>query len=292
MTIVRFPKVNSVRLELELLSDAPFKLTQKPEYLEVQVSEGSAAGSPRAAQASAAAATDKGAGDLELLRTENDGLRAENLAVRKDVIRLEEENQRLKKELAESAKQIEEANALSRSLQARVNFMEEQVGRLQSKVGKTAGEPRAGGPSIALGAAAATVPAPLPAPITAPVTASPKPDGDQAALAVNQAVAAWLDAWREKNIGAYASFYAADFHALEMGRDAWIADKKKKFSSKKKFNIAADNVKIGIEPDGIATVVFEQTYSTGAYKDRGLKRLRLRNSGGNWLIISEEWSPL
>ncbi|MBI5636471.1 MAG: AMIN domain-containing protein [Nitrospinae bacterium] len=293
MTVVRFPKVNSVRLELELLSDAPFKLTQKPDYLEVQLSEGAAAAPPRVAPPSSPAAADKGAGDLELLRTENENLRAESLAIRKETIRLEEENQRLKKELGESAKQMEEANALSRSLQARVTFMEEQVSGLQAKVGNAADGSPSGGSSIALGApSAVAVPVPLPAPIAAPAAAAHKPDDEQAKMAVNQTVAAWLGAWRNKNIGKYASFYAPEFRAQDMERDAWIADKKAKFSSSRKFSIAADNVKIGIGPDGGATVVFEQTYKTGAYKDRGLKQLRLRNQDGNWLIVSEEWSPL
>lgn len=293
MTVVRFPKVNSVRLELELLSDAPFKLTQKPDYLEVQLSEGAAAVPPRGTPASSPVAADKGADDPELLRTETENLRAENLAIRKETIRLEEENQRLKKELGESARQMEEANALSRSLQARVTFMEEQVSGLQAKVGKATDGPPSGGSSIALGApAAVAVPVPLPAPIAVPATAAQKPDDEQAKMAVNQAVAAWLRAWRDKNIGKYASFYAPEFRAQDMERDAWIADKKAKFSSSRKFSIAADNVKIGIGPDGGATVVFEQTYKTGAYKDRGLKQLRLRNLDGNWLIVSEEWSPL
>ncbi len=301
MMVVRFPKVNSIRLEMELLTDAPFKLTQKPDYLEVQLSDGGAA-QPRAAQGSAAStgAAEKGAGDLDLLRTENETLRADNLAFRKETLRLEEENQRLKKEQVENSKQIEEATALSRSLQARVVFMEEQVTGLQAKVGSAKGEEQAGGPSIALGGGPVAVPvpvpvpvpAPLPSPIADPSTAAQKPDDEKVKMAVNQAVATWLKAWRDKNIGKYAACYAPDFRGQDMGLDAWLADKKAKFSSGKKLSITADNVKIGIGPDGVATVVFEQTYQTGSYKDRGLKRLRLQNMGGNWLIVSEEWSPL
>ncbi len=301
MMVVRFPKVNSVRLELELLADAPFKLTQKPDYLEVQLSEGAATVQPRAAQgpsvSAAAAADNKGTGDLDALRAENETLRADNLTLRKESLRLEEENQQLKKVQAENGKQMEEAAALSRSLQARVIFMEEQVSGLQAKVGNAgSGEPRTAGPSIALGGAPLAVPvpvpAPLPSPIAAPITATEKPDDEKVKMGVNQAVAAWLNAWREKNLGKYASCYAADFRGQDMGLDGWLGDKKTKFSSGRKFTIAADNVKIGIGPDGIATVVFEQTYKTGAYQDRGLKRLRLRNQGGIWLIVSEEWSPL
>ena len=313
MMVVRFPKVNSVRLEMELLADAPFKLTQKPDYLEVQLSEGAASAQPRTAQgsSSASAAVEKGSGDLDALRAENETLRADKLALRKETLRLEEENQRLKKEQAESAKQLEEAAALSRSLQARVVFMEEQVSGLQAKVGNSSGEgTRSGGPAIALGGESAvvavpvpvTVPAakvapepaaaPLPAPIAAPAASAQKPDDEKVKQAVDQAVTAWLNAWRDKSIGKYASYYAPDFRSQDMGLDAWLSDKKAKFSSGKKLSIAADNVKIGLGPDDLATVVFEQTYQTGSYKDRGLKRLRLRNQGGNWLIVSEEWSPL
>lgn len=299
MMVVRFAKVNSVRLEMELLADAPFKLTQKPDYLEVQLSEGASTAQPRVAQGpvSAAAVSDKGDGaGLEALRTENETLRTENVALRKDALRLDEENRQLKKEQATYGKQMEEATALSRSLQARVVFMEDQVSTLQAKVGGGAnGGSQSAGPSLALGGAVAVpvpVPTPLPAPIAAPVAEDKKPDDEKAKMAVNQAVAAWLNAWRGKNIGKYASFYAPDFRGQDMDLNAWLGDKKPKFSSTRKFTIAADNVKIGIGSDGIATVVFEQVYKTGAYKDRGLKRLRLRNVDGNWLIVSEEWSPL
>lgn len=300
MMVVRFPKVNSVRLEMELLVDAPFKLTQKPEYLEVQLSEGSPAGQARAVQAPVSTSAVPAKADeaaLDALRAENETLRADNLAVRQESLRLEGENQQLKKERAECGKQIEEAAALSRSLQARVVFMEEQVSGLQAKVGNvTGGGTPSAGPSVALGVAPVPVPvpapSPLPAPIAAPVVEDKKTDDEKAKMAVNQTVAAWLKAWRDKNIGKYASYYAPDFRGQEMGLDAWLSDKKAKFSSSRKFSIAADNVKIGIGQDGVATVVFEQVYKSGAYKDRGLKRLRLRNLDGNWLIVSEEWSAL
>ncbi len=301
MIVVRFPKVKSVRLEMELLADAPFKLTQKQDYLEVQLAEGAATAPPRAGQAPAAsaAASDKANGEIEALRTETETLRADNLTLRKENVRLDEENQRLKKEQAESAKQMEEATAFSRSMQARVAFMEDQVGILQAKVGNATAEKSPGaGVSIGLGGGLAPVPVPvpapaaLPAPIAAPATADQKPDDEKVKMAVSQTVAAWLNAWRSKNFGKYASYYAPDFQGQGMELDAWLGDKKAKFSSNKKLAIAADNVKIGLGQDGAATVVFEQAYQSGAYKDRGLKRLRLKNPDGNWLIVSEEWSPL
>ncbi len=300
MMVVRFPKVKSVRLEMELLADAPFKLTQKSGYLEVQLTEGIPSVQPRAPQTPAAdAAAEKETSELETLRAEAETLRTDNLALRKDNVRLDEENQKLKKDQAESAKQMEEATALSRSMQARIAFMEDQVSVLQAKVGNSAPEksPDAG-TSVALGGGAAVVPvpvpapAPLPAPIAAPRAANQKPDDEKVKMAVSETVAAWLNAWREKDLGKYASYYTQDFRGQGMSLDAWLADKKAKFSSTKKLTITADNVKIGLEPDGAATVVFEQSYQSGSYRDHGLKRLRLRNPDGKWQILSEEWSPL
>ncbi len=299
MSVVRFPKVNSVRLELELLSDAQFKLTQKPDYLEVMLTEGGALPAARSAAsaASASAASADAGTDTESLRAENEKLRAENLEARKAALRLEEENQQLKKQVDESSKQLEEASALSRSLQARVAFMEDQLSELQTKVGSVPAPAKSDSGGITLGAPVPVpVPAPsasaaLPAPITAPAE-SPNPADNQAVMEVDQTVAAWLKAWRNKNIDGYASFYAPEFQSQNMGLDAWVDDKRVKFSSSRKFKITADNVKIGINPDGTAKVVYEQTYKTGSYQDRGLKQLILKNDSGKWLIVSEEWSPL
>ncbi len=302
--VVRFTKVNSVRLELELLSDAQFKISQKPDYIEVLLTH-AGAGIPAATRkettSAASAEADKPAQKegMEGLGAENDRLKTENLEVRKNALRMEEENATLKRQLEESRKQLEEASSLSKTMQARVAFVEQQLSELDEKVSsRRGGGTSHSGPSLDVtvvplpmptAATTTTIPVPVPTPSSG---GEPSGNSGQRMIEVNQTVAAWLKAWNEKNISSYTAFYAPDFKSKDMGLDKWLDDKRVKFSTSKGVKITAKDVKITMNPDATTTVVFEQRYKTGSYKDRGTKQLILAKRDGRWRITSEEWSLL
>lgn len=312
MSVVPFSKVNSVRLELELHLDAQYKVTQKQDHLEVALASAhTSAGGVAPKPADMSKARDE-SGELDRLRAENERLKSESLAARKAAVTLEEENNKMKKDIedlrnqiGESNRQLEDASALSRTLQARIAFMEEQLAEIQSKVyGAERSDgifsQKASGPALDVNAAPSVQ---LPAPIVAPPAESGETDdGKDGALAntgspktdmeINMTVAAWVKAWKNKDVERYASFYAPDFRTKDMGIAEWIADKKAKFSSNRSFKISVENMKITPNSDGSVTVVFTQRYKTGNYRDKGLKQLILINESGRWLIVSEEWSPL
>jgi hypothetical protein len=302
INVVRFSKVNSVRLELELLSDAQFKIAYKRDYIEVllptpggSITSSAATLAARKETASAPGSAETGKAQelkdrIDALTAETIRLKEENLATRKNAVKMEEENNELKRQLEESHRQIEEVSSLSKTMQARVAFVEQQLNDLEEKINSIRNPaPAPSGPTLNV----AAVPTPLPAPVPLANTGSAEPakTGNRT-LEVNLTVAAWLKTWNKKDLDGYSSFYAPEFRSKDMGRKEWMEDKAAKFSSGGEMKIAAKDVKITINPDATATVVFVQKYRAGSYRDTGMKQLILANQQGKWQITSEEWSRL
>lgn len=112
---------------------------------------------------------------------------------------------------------------------------------------------------------------------------------------INAAVAAWAQAWRSKNIGAYLGAYAPEFVAEGLpSRAAWEAQRKQRLSAKQgAITLVLNDVQV--QRDGNAAVVqFEQKYAAKAYKDVLLKTLELRYASAQkrWLITHERVTPL
>ncbi len=108
-------------------------------------------------------------------------------------------------------------------------------------------------------------------------------------------VAAWAQAWRSKNIGAYLSAYAPGFVAEGLpSRAVWEAQRKQRLSAKQgAITLVLNDVQV--QRDGNTAVVqFEQKYAAKAYKDVLLKTLELRYAPAQkrWLITHERVTPL
>jgi outer membrane protein assembly factor BamE (lipoprotein component of BamABCDE complex)/ketosteroid isomerase-like protein len=120
----------------------------------------------------------------------------------------------------------------------------------------------------------------------APVATQEAPAGD---ADINQAVAAWAQAWRTKDVKNYLAAYAPDFVPEGLpSKKAWEAQRKQRLSAAGNITLVLNNTQV--QRDGsTATVQFEQKYAARAYKDELNKTLELRYAPAQkrWLITRE-----
>lgn len=128
----------------------------------------------------------------------------------------------------------------------------------------------------------------------AAVVAREVPAGDGE---INQAVAAWAQAWRSKDIKNYLAAYAPDFVPEGLpSKKAWEAQRKQRLSAGQgAITLELNNIQVQREGTAaIATVHFEQKYAAKSYKDALTKTLEMRydSSQKRWLITRERVTPL
>lgn len=286
ISVVRFPRVNSVRIEMELNADVPFTINQRSDHLEISLSNQAlvVAATSRVAQSRSRQVGMLGGSEknrfeetIEQLEAENGKLKLVNQEAEQFAKRLEEENRQLKLQVQEAGTQLKETGGMTQTLEARIAFMEEKLSKLQSRI--TA-------PSIL----PLTVETALPAPSTAveDITSAMQDNG---AETIKQMIESWLGAWNRKDMLAYSSFYSPDFKTVEVDREIWLDDKKIKFERPGNIEITIGNPDITINDTG-AVVVLEQTFKSDSYQDQGTKTLSLIQTDGEWYIISETWEPL
>lgn len=128
----------------------------------------------------------------------------------------------------------------------------------------------------------------------APVVAQEVPAGNGE---INQAVAAWAQAWRSKDIKNYLAAYAPDFVPEGLpSKKAWEVQRKQRLSAGQgAITLVLNNIQVQREgAAAIATVHFEQKYAAKSYKDELTKTLEMRydSSLKRWLITRERVTPL
>ncbi len=98
----------------------------------------------------------------------------------------------------------------------------------------------------------------------------------------------WLEAWRNKNIESYASFYhPVEFSDSKGKFAAYKAYKKAVFSNPGQPKIDLDHISI-LKSKNYAVITFTQTYQSKTINDTGRKLLYLRQDENyNWKIVSE-----
>ena len=142
LNVVRFQKVNSVRIELELLSDVSYNITQKKNYLEILVAKAPTSSTRKSAFSKE---PEKQSGERFTRNSEKDatimGLREdiarleqENIASDTIQLQLDEENRSLKESLEEAGLQLKEAGGKAKALEARIVFMEGKLSDIQEKL--------------------------------------------------------------------------------------------------------------------------------------------------------------
>jgi hypothetical protein len=103
-------------------------------------------------------------------------------------------------------------------------------------------------------------------------------------------VKTWLEAWNNKNLNQYMSYYANNFRS-DKGQNytAWKNHKANLFRVYKTINVRASNMSITFKNDQSAEITFRQDYRSDWTRDNGIKTLKVVKQNGRWLIISESW---
>jgi hypothetical protein len=264
LNVVRFAKVNSVRLELELLTDVPYNITQKKRFLEIII-----ANAPERTFPPGSVRPGVGSAGGEE-KEELEKLRQENIDNRMAMIELEKENSSLKQRLEEARQQMEEAGSMNKALQTRIEFMEGKLSDIQEKMAISLPGPSISGPT-------GDMPGGM--------------DSLQARVEIEEMINGWLETWNRKEIKAFSAYYSEDFETGTMNRRQWLRDKRMKFARPGEIEITVENLRITFDIEGVIAA-FEQTFRSPVYRDRGLKIISLTKEDGNWKIRSETWTPL
>ena len=110
--------------------------------------------------------------------------------------------------------------------------------------------------------------------------------------ALSQTLNEWLEAWREKDIKKYLSFYhETEFHDRYRGNfNQFSSYKKAVFSNPGNPTIDLKDISL-FRTDDYAVINFTQDYSSNTIKDSGKKTLYLkRNEYYKWMIVAEVWT--
>jgi predicted component of type VI protein secretion system len=137
LTVVRFHKAKTVRVEMQLKVDAPYRVREKGRLLEVFVADnpGIVLGKEALGGAETAPAiSDEAAGRNETLVKENMRLRRELLDAKKRALDLEERNHGLREKLEATRKHGDETRKLTSALQRRILEFEKKLSEIESKI--------------------------------------------------------------------------------------------------------------------------------------------------------------
>ena len=141
-------------------------------------------------------------------------------------------------------------------------------------------------PAPVTAAVSKSAPAPATAPALAPAVAAKPPGNDALQAAVAQRMAAWQEAWRNKQVDSYLGFYAASFVPNKRKRGAWEQDRRTQLNKP-----GAIEVKLGPPTfetkDGAVKVSFNQEYSSFNYRDTTRKTMVWVQEAGKWRIQRE-----
>jgi hypothetical protein len=108
---------------------------------------------------------------------------------------------------------------------------------------------------------------------------------------IRSVVYAWADAWQNRNIQRYVSFYSPEFRSKGVDFNGWLQKKTEFFQRPGHIRVEISDLWVFIE-DKNATARFIQRYQDPNLSDVGEKTLVLVYVKDRWRIISEQWTPL
>ncbi|MBW1752998.1 MAG: AMIN domain-containing protein [Deltaproteobacteria bacterium] len=109
--------------------------------------------------------------------------------------------------------------------------------------------------------------------------------------AVRAQVFAWSEAWQNRDIDTYMSFYSPRFQSKGLNFKRWREEKTKVFQQGSSIQVEISDLWVFVE-EKQAIVSFIQRYSHPMVTDIGEKTLVMVDNGFTWQIVSEEWKPI
>ncbi len=105
--------------------------------------------------------------------------------------------------------------------------------------------------------------------------------------AIEATVQAWAEAWSNRDVDTYLSFYGENFKVPgRRDRAAWEAERRDRLTRPEFIKVELSKIKI--KPLGDKTrVSFRQVYASNILKSKGNKSLILQQQGDAWKIVEE-----
>lgn len=125
----------------------------------------------------------------------------------------------------------------------------------------------------------------------APAPAKPATTAPTPQIEVRALINAWHDAWVNRDVPRYLSFYLPSFKGNESTPENWRASRQRTISRAKKIDLSIGEPEIKIDAADHASASFSQKYRANNKRDAGKKTLQFRLIDGRWLIEQESFSP-
>ncbi len=141
-------------------------------------------------------------------------------------------------------------------------------------------------------AKSAELPVVVEAPVALPPPANeetPQKSATNAQGAIVGRIQAWAQAWQQRRVSDYYSFYTADFRGDQTSHTAWRKQRNDRIMGAADIRIRLDGLKVELQDADNAVAGFRQTYQSASLTDVGIKTLRLKRVGGVWLIADEQF---
>jgi murein L,D-transpeptidase YafK len=125
--------------------------------------------------------------------------------------------------------------------------------------------------------------------ITSNVEMATQEELEEKAKTLSDIIDGWRDAWQNKDLERYISFYHKSFESGGKNRAQWKNYKARLMNKYKEIGVEVENLGILIS-NNVVIASFTQRYSTAAFKSQGLKRLYLAKNSEEWKIIGETFA--
>lgn len=96
----------------------------------------------------------------------------------------------------------------------------------------------------------------------------------------------WRNAWQDKDIDQYMSFYNRNFTSGGKNWRQWKENKSKLAKKYDKITVEVDDLRL-LTANGVVLATFKQTYGTSDFKSSGTKMLYLTKNSDQWKIVAE-----
>jgi murein L,D-transpeptidase YafK len=98
----------------------------------------------------------------------------------------------------------------------------------------------------------------------------------------------WINAWEQKDVNSYMSFYSKKFVGTQKSRVGWEAHRHRALKTNSNIAIQIRNIQLH-QSDKIIELNFTQHFKSDRYSDIGIKELIWAKNEGTWRIIKETW---
>jgi murein L,D-transpeptidase YafK len=98
----------------------------------------------------------------------------------------------------------------------------------------------------------------------------------------------WSQAWSQKDLDRYLSYYASDFRWKNLDLQGWRQKKAWLNQRYKKISVQLSDVRLFRQGD-VVLATADMTYRSDRFASRGFKHLYLVQNSVDWRILAEEW---